>query len=112
MVGVDENAKMMVDRAGRTRLCRSCANWDLRAELFLQDTLSSIQMASRSCALHKLVYDACVRIEHVREDSETIYIRRLESHLFLEGMDSPLLSLCRFTGASFHFPVSGKIAVL
>jgi len=102
MASVDENVKTMLDRADETELCHSCAYWDLSHTFFMRDTLSNIRMASRSCDLHKLVYDACVRTLSVLGDGNTIHLYRSESNLFLEGVHSPLLSLCRSTGACPH----------
>ncbi|KAK0653986.1 heterokaryon incompatibility protein-domain-containing protein [Cercophora samala] len=61
-----------------------------------QETFANIKSTSQHCELHKLVLNACVANlgASPKRESDLVKLQRIGSHLFLDRMPDPLLSLC------------------
>ncbi|VBB71451.1 Putative protein of unknown function [Podospora comata] len=73
-----------------------CTNRDLLSREPCQDSFATIKTTSRNCELHMLVFDACITKSGTTPKGETdlVKLQRIGSHLFLDRMPDPFLSLC------------------
>ncbi|KAK4203973.1 heterokaryon incompatibility protein-domain-containing protein [Triangularia verruculosa] len=77
-------------------LCHKCTSRMLLSLEPQRESIRDIKFASSLCDLHKLLYDICLvtLLKDIKDETTLVEMQRLGSHVFLNGMPDPVLSLC------------------